>query len=56
MTLNKQMNLSIDLCHINQTKHNHYSTYYTEETKVIIGNIYKTDIELFGYTFENKII
>ncbi len=31
----------------------HYSTYYNKETKEIVGNLYKTDIELFGYKFRN---
>ena len=54
--LSKKLNLTINLPHLNKSNHNHHSTYYTEETKEIIGKIYKTDIELFGYTFENKII
>jgi hypothetical protein len=29
----------------------HYSTYFNKETQEIVGNLYKTDIELFGYKF-----
>lgn len=31
----------------------HYSFYYDEETKEIIGNIYSSDIKRFGYKFES---
>ena len=38
----------------NQTKHDHYSSYYTEETREIVENLYKKDIELFDYHFEER--
>lgn len=37
-----------------QTNHAHYSTYYTPRTKQIIADLYKEDIETFGFTFETK--
>ena len=33
----------------------HYSTYYDSTTKQIVSNNYSKELELFGYTFENKI-
>ena len=43
------------LPHVQTTTSAHrknYSTYYDEETKDIITNIYKVDIELFNYDFQ----
>lgn len=38
----------------NSSSHAHYSRYYNERTKAIIAEIYKSDIETFGYQFEVK--
>jgi hypothetical protein len=32
----------------------HYSTYYDEETKAIVSDLYKEDIEYFDYKFEEE--
>lgn len=32
----------------------HYSTYYSDETRDLIGNWYKREIDAFGYKFEDK--
>lgn len=40
------------LPHHNRTERNHYSCYYTEETRQIVADIYRDDIEMFDYTFE----
>jgi hypothetical protein len=35
---------------INTTEHDDYRTYYTQETWDIVANVFKDDIEEFGYT------
>lgn len=37
---------------INKLEHEHYSKYYTPELRQIVENVYRKDIELFNYSFE----
>lgn len=39
---------------INATVHDHYSTYYDDESIAIVGSKYKLDVELYDYTFERN--
>ena len=36
---------------LNQSQHKHYSQYYTQETKEIVAERFKKDIDMFAYTF-----
>jgi hypothetical protein len=36
----------------NTSKHRDYRSYYDEETKQMVANHWKEDIERFGYTFD----
>jgi len=42
--------------HKNKTNHDHYSKYYSRETRDLIYNIFKEDIDSFGYKFTNNKI
>jgi hypothetical protein len=41
--------------HYNGSKHRDYRSYYDEETKQMVANHWKEDIERFGYTFDGII-
>jgi hypothetical protein len=46
--------LGSELKHINASKRGHYKDYYTDETRAIIAQAYRTDIALFGYEFKDS--
>jgi len=40
--------------HANRSTHKHYSYYYDEEAKNILENLYKEDLDYFGYSFSQN--
>jgi len=40
------------LPHINRSRHGDFREYYTPETRALVEEVYKADIELFGYRFD----
>jgi hypothetical protein len=49
------LELDGELGHHNATVHDHYSTYYNEESIEIVRKTFAKDIELGGYTFEYSL-
>lgn len=39
------------ITHVNKSNNKKYKTYYTEETKNIVNEVYKKDIEYFNYSY-----
>jgi hypothetical protein len=47
--------LSLSTAKKNLIKQSHYSHFYNEETRDIVGRRFKRDIEFFGYKYESKV-
>ena len=60
--LQPDMNLVFDrlglqrerLAFVNRSKHDHYSSYYSDAERKVVASIYRKDIEYFGYMFESR--
>ena len=51
-TISEKLNISIDLGHENQNPNRKkYRDYYSAKSQQIVNEVYKKDIELFGYQF-----
>ena len=47
----KVLNLNASLPHLNKSSRRKYESYYNAETRRIVEEHFREDIELFGYTF-----
>ncbi|MEM6612495.1 MAG: sulfotransferase family 2 domain-containing protein [Cyanobacteria bacterium P01_C01_bin.72] len=45
------LGLEIDLMHLNKTKHDSYQSYFTKDSRQRVAELWRDDIERFGYTF-----
>jgi hypothetical protein len=51
-TVCKRVGIDNHLPHINASRHRHFSHYYTPETRALVEEVYRPDIDLFGYEFD----
>lgn len=52
--ISNKLELHKSLPHINASKRKPYQHYYNEQTRTIVAEVYKEDIELLGYQFEQS--
>lgn len=50
-TLQSRFGISSGLPHLKRTSHRHYQTYYNRKLRDEIADLYRRDIETFGYRF-----
>lgn len=50
-----RIGIKTPLPHADQSHHQHYSAYYTDEMCELIANQFKSDIDMFGYAFERRV-
>jgi len=49
--ISNKLNIPLTMKRHNTSKHNHYQEYYDDETKEMVNNLYREDIEMFDYEF-----
>ncbi len=49
--ITQRIGINATLPHSNKSKHKPYQDYYNDETRNLVAEHFKEDIELFGYTF-----
>ena len=49
--IKEKLDLDISLPHLNRTKRNRYKTYFTEDSNQRVAQLWKKDIDNFGYKF-----
>src|SRR5687768_4779420 len=47
----ERLGIKSEVLHVNATRHQHYSEYYDDESMEMVGEMYKEDIEILGYSF-----
>ena len=46
------LNIHETIPHVNATQHHHYSEYYDDETREMVAEQYREDIQILNYSFE----
>jgi hypothetical protein len=51
----RRVGIDAALPHLNRSQHDDYRRYYNEHTRKLIGEHFRRDVELFGYTFDGCV-
>ena len=49
-----RLGIQAEIPHVNATRHKHYSEYYNTETREMVAEMYKDDIRILWYKFEEQ--
>lgn len=49
-----RLSINIPIAHRNKSSHNHYSSYYTDETFELVSKFYEEDLKRFNYKFKKE--
>lgn len=49
-----RLGIQAEIPHVNATRHKHYSEYYNTETREMVAEMYKDDIRILWYKFEDQ--
>ena len=52
----QRLGINAEIPHVNATKHKHYSEYYDDESREMVREMYKEDIRILNYSFENSVV
>lgn len=55
-TIFERLGINAEIPHVNATRHKHYSEYYDDESRETVREMYKDDIRLLNYSFENSVV
>lgn len=47
----ERLGIKAQVLHVNATRHQHYSEYYDDESREMVGEMYKEDIDILQYSF-----
>jgi len=54
--IRERLGIDCELQHANKSEHKDYKSYYSEDTKRIVAEVYDSDIKLLGYNFDNSSV
>jgi chondroitin 4-sulfotransferase 11 len=49
--IKSRLGIDVELAWHNRSNHDHYRSYYCDHTRRLVGDLYRKDVEAFGYEF-----